>query len=899
MGESSRRDRSASPSRRQKERDNEHRSSHKHSSRDKTHRHRYSDEENDDRRRKHRRDKDRDETEEERKERKRLKKEKRRESRKHEELDVVDDDDDGDMWVEKSVDGAVAVSNIPTSEALGNRSQAVHAEVPPPPSTSASAETRQREAWMLDPGPMATSATIPKVTRDIPQSAGSSAWSGGSAIAHENESMIPAGDGDFFSSLGTEHKRKGAQDDKPDPGALQIDRRELNLQLKEGKSLDEYEAPEKKKVTPGGPGHQWRMMKLKRLYEQAEEQGRDIEDVAMERYGSIEDFNEALEERRILDERDKRRESRRGGEMAGTSTPGSSGMRTPDVGGNKRFMFMSEEGASRPGSRAGFRRPGESEDTATPSGSGTRVAELRRSESGTPRTVHSALPNSNNPAKISTPIPNVFTPTSLTRQSSGYPFSDPSRNDQVSGDSTSSQPPMSTEALNKLQAKVIRARLMDDPKAQQLEEEYEREMIRSERAGGDQGGAGLWAGASGGIQGQMGREADETGRRTEIQVLPTLDGRGQLYDVGTGKQDEAVQRAGNRRKKPEKFETRDRQGNIIRYNADDDEQTLGELVRQERFGAGAGDQKDIDAEMASAITRDAKFDDDLDYMDDNAERLAQRKRKTDAMKRAFAINDFARTKKALDTCPFCYQDDRPPQIAMVALGTRTYMCCTQFEELVPGHCLIVPLQHHLSSLEMEDDDWEEIRNFMKCLMQMHAKDNKGVIFFETILSFKQQRHTFIEAIPVPFAQFQDLPAYFRESILASESEWTQHKKLIDFSSRPGGFRRMLVPNLPYFMVHWDYKGEKGYGHVIEGVDDDSGRGGGEEDMGGAVYEGEKGGSEFPKYFAAEIVGNLLGLEPRKWRKPRRMDIALNKERARALGTKFQPYNWTTQLAQQS
>ena len=37
------------------------------------------------------------------------------------------------------------------------------------------------------------------------------------------------------------------------------------------------------------------------------------------------------------------------------------------------------------------------------------------------------------------------------------------------------------------------------------------------------------------------------------------------------------------------------------------------------------------------------------------------------------------------------------------------MSCTQFEELVPGHCLIVPLQHHLSTLEMEDDDWEEVR----------------------------------------------------------------------------------------------------------------------------------------------------------------------------------------------
>jgi hypothetical protein len=149
------------------------------------------------------------------------------------------------------------------------------------------------------------------------------------------------------------------------------------------------------------------------------------------------------------------------------------------------------------------------------------------------------------------------------------------------------------------------------------------------------------------------------------------------------------------------------------------------------------------------------------------------------MKRQFAINDFARTKKALDTCPFCYQDDRQPLTAIVALGERTYLCCTQTEELVPGHCLIVPLQHHLSTLEMEDDDWEEIKvsrgphpcratsdlqNFMKCLMRMHAKDNKGVLFFETNVSFRQQKHTYIEAVPVPFDQFQDAPAYFRVSL---------------------------------------------------------------------------------------------------------------------------------------
>lgn len=81
--------------------------------------------------------------------------------------------------------------------------------------------------------------------------------------------------------------------------------------------------------------------------------------------------------------------------------------------------------------------------------------------------------------------------------------------------------------------------------------------------------------------------------------------------------------------------------------------------------------------------------------------------------------------------------------------------------------------------------------------------------------------------------------------MASESEWSQHKKLIDFSSRPGGFRRALVPNVPYFMVQWDYKGEKGYGHVIEGVDDAAGRGEGEDGMGGPIDEGDRGGGQFP------------------------------------------------------
>lgn len=86
-------------------------------------------------------------------------------------------------------------------------------------------------------------------------------------------------------------------------------------------------------------------------------------------------------------------------------------------------------------------------------------------------------------------------------------------------------------------------------------------------------------------------------------------------------------------------ETRDpKTGELVRVNADDDEITLGEMLRQERFSAGPADQKNLDMEFAKAITTDGGFQADLDYMDDNAERLGRKKMRSDAMKRQFAIN---------------------------------------------------------------------------------------------------------------------------------------------------------------------------------------------------------------------------------------------------------------------
>ncbi|KAI0036473.1 CwfJ C-terminus 1-domain-containing protein-like protein [Vararia minispora EC-137] len=747
------------------------------------------------------------------------------------------------MWVEKNIDidgEVVRLQDIPTAESLKLTSCAYEKSDDPPALPSLPPEpSLKRDEWMLEPsiGEVSSSTSRPNLRLSANEE---------SMIENYGDATVNlrtlGGSVDFFSSLGSEKVRRPPPD-RPNPDEVRISSKELNTQLREGKELSQYTDPSLrlKTTVPGGPGSQWRMMRLRRVYETAEEENQPVEEVAVERFGSLEAFEQAKEERRILDEREGRPAER--GRSADRLGAGKDRRRGKfGKGGEKGFMFTDAGGSGASSRSESFRRPAAFNDTApstpTPGPSRPRYDALRMSSSGPatgPRT----------------PIPSVMTPQA----------------------SILSKRAISPSSLNKLQARVLRAKLMGGPEAVALEKEYEEALTYMNEGG-----------------------VDDDGRQTLVEVLPTLDGRGRLYDVGQGKSNEAPL-PGNRKEK-DKIETRDsKTGDIVRYNADDDKLTLSDMLRQERFGAGMADQKNLDSQLARSIMTDGSFQNDLEYMDDNAEQLGRQKMRSDAMKRQFAINDYKRTQKVLASCPYCYgEDDSPPKAPVVALGTRVYLCCTTHEELVLGHCLIVPIQHHLTMLEADDDVWDEVRNFMKSLMRMFAERDQGVVFYETVLTFKWQKHTVIECVPMSWEKFDVIPGYFKvrrlralESILMSETEWSQHKKLIDFSTR-GGFRRMMVPNLPYFMVQFDHKGEKGYGHVIEGTAEAVG------DLDDPMDEGEKGGGEFPPYFAAEIIGNVLEIEPPgKWRRPRRLNFSQNKDRVARFKKMYDQFDWTRLL----
>ncbi|OAX37806.1 hypothetical protein K503DRAFT_866606 [Rhizopogon vinicolor AM-OR11-026] len=522
----------------------------------------------------------------------------------------------------------------------------------------------------------------------------------------------PGGDVDFFSSLGTERKRP-PQSDKPNPDDIKGSSKELSQYIcaSAGRLVDQ-DVPHlpPKAITHGDPGSSWRMMRLRRVYKTAKEENKLIEQVTLKRFGTLQAFEEAKAEWLILDEGDGKRSQCRDKRCF-----------VPEL------LFQTSSSGS----------TGSTPSTPSPANPPTnqRLDSLHLPS-------RAAFPR----AQSHTPISTVMTPSVAT---------------------TSTRRTMSPSSLNKLQAQVLRAKLMSAHSAGKLQEEYEAEVRRTKSEG--------------------------SGIRTRMEVLPTLNVMEQMYDGGHGK-NAAEEGPGNRPKKGESFASPSARLSTISWLI-----TLREMVRQERFGAGMADQKNLDAQFAKAIMGFAKFQNDLDYMDDNAERLGRQKMRSDAMKRQFAVHDYKRTQKVLATCQFCYgEDDTLPKAPIVAMGTRAYLSCTLNEELLDRHCLIA-----------DDDVWDEVLNFMKSLMRMFGEEDKGVVFYEAVVSLKSQKHTWIECIPLPWEKFDDIPAYFKESILASEAEWSTHRILIDFSARPGGFRRAMVPDLPYFMLQFDRKGEKG------------------------------------------------------------------------------------------
>ncbi|MCJ1329289.1 hypothetical protein MMC10_005968 [Thelotrema lepadinum] len=340
------------------------------------------------------------------------------------------------------------------------------------------------------------------------------------------------------------------------------------------------------------------------------------------------------------------------------------------------------------------------------------------------------------------------------------------------------EPPRKTaidlSELNRLKAKMMKAKLRGGPDAAKLEAEYN-------------------AAASGTIV------TNDPG----VLVLGTMENR-----MLAGGRDGEVKAITNKR---------GRERGLVEENND---MSIEDMVREERKTRGQAGGEGL--RLAERIAKDGKFDNDLDYMDENANKLAKRVHQSETNLKNRAVTDFQKISRVMDNCPLCHHEDTdtPPTAPVVSLATRVYLTLPTEPELCKTGAVIVPIQHRTNLLECDDDEWEEIRNFMKSLTRMYHARDCIPIFYENAARPHRHPHAALVAVPLPPHLHDQSPAFFREAILSSAPEWSQHKKLIDTAAaaRDRGmgrmaFRRSLAKEMPYFHVWFGLDG--GLGHVVE------------------------------------------------------------------------------------
>jgi hypothetical protein len=628
-----------------------------------------------------------------------------------------DNGEDEDEWVEKEAMAA------PPEEAIRDQRDQEQSKV-------------QRDAWMQEPSALDIDYVSSRKTKE-PQS-----QFVGAKHSHEFK-VHETGVNQHLADL--QRDFEGSRDDEDEQAKIDKDE----------------PAQHEVAYAFGDSGASWRMTKLQAVYRQAKETGRSVDDVALERYGGLRDFDDAREEERELDRR-----KMYGNAYVGLQKPSGE-------------LFQERK------MKAGIRR------------------EERESEE---EQVPGDLPQGEVMEEAAAPSTTV---------------------------------PVGATALNKLKAQLLKAKLRNAPEAAQLEEEYRRVEAASLA----------------------------NTKQPDVVVLSNMDNR----QLAGGRAGEVNAVSGKR----------GRERGLVTENED---MSVEDMVRQEKRtrGIAGGEGK----AFAECIAKDAKFENDLDYMDDNANNLSKKVMKSDINLRNTAIGDFQKMQRILESCPLCHHEDRSgsdalPTAPIVSLATRTYLTLPTEPEVAKGGAVIVPIQHRLNLLECDDDEWEEMRNFMKSLTRHYAAQNKGVIFYENAAHMHSRKgHAALIAIPLPHHLAENAPAYFKEAILASDEQWSQHKPIIDTlanSQRPGygkqAFRKSMTKEMPYFHVWYTLDG--GAGHVIEDE------------------------RRWPKgdLFAREIIGGMLDEGPEVVKRQGRWEKG-DYKRVEAFRKKWGEWDWTTVLMEE-
>ncbi|GMS89578.1 hypothetical protein PENTCL1PPCAC_11753, partial [Pristionchus entomophagus] len=352
---------------------------------------------------------------------------------------------------------------------------------------------------------------------------------------------------------------------------------------------------------------------------------------------------------------------------------------------------------------------------------------------------------------------------------------------------------------------------------------------------------------------------------------------------GGGDSDE--ERPSSSRTKEVVMMKRDRSGNVMparRKERDDNrhdmsshsrvkreygkDQDLNAMLKEEKSGT-AEDQLRM-FERALVSSSKIKRNDDDESIDDIA--LMQKgkrkheekdqKREEKKMKKHHSLLE-----KSLEDCALCIESKKLNKQCIVAVGLTTYLCTAPWEGLDEEHLLIIPQAHCASSLQLDENVYDEMRLWRRGLVAMWKSAGRDCVFMEMARDVGANQHMFIECIPLEAELGDVAPVYFKKAINECEGEYTDNKKLIELKD----MRKQIPRGFSYFTI--DFGMQNGYGHVIE------------------IREA------FPPTFGTEILAGMMDLAPNRWRKRKELTFEEMKKRTNEVKSKWDDFDWTKRI----
>ncbi|KAL0133790.1 hypothetical protein PUN28_001038 [Cardiocondyla obscurior] len=245
-------------------------------------------------------------------------------------------------------------------------------------------------------------------------------------------------------------------------------------------------------------------------------------------------------------------------------------------------------------------------------------------------------------------------------------------------------------------------------------------------------------------------------------------------------------------------------GERVRHFIDDDKYSLQEMFQREK-GRSASEDDAIFAKLAS--TR-------MDRMDETFERkIAQTdlEARQDKLDRIQAIKEHKDLSKSMDNCLWCLDSKNMLKHLIVTMDCAISLSLPACASLSTGHCILTPVQHVACQLQLDEDVWNRLKELKRTLTKMFMAENLYPIFFEMYKRCSKFSHMQLECIPLPKEIGELAPMYFKKALLECETEWSVNKKIVDLANK--GIRHAIPNGLSYFMV--EFASHPGYAHVIE------------------------------------------------------------------------------------